>query len=58
MTFLTELLPYVKSLLMTDTCNYPNTLNHALESISNWTCQWKLQFNPHSKKSKWAYLFL
>ena len=45
MTYLTKLLPYVKSSLMIlfskgiDTHNSQNALNSNLESISNWAYQ-------------------
>ena len=37
-----------------DTCNSQNA---DLESISNWTYQWKLQFNPHPKKQANEVIF-
>ena len=40
-----------------DTHNSQNALNSDLESISNWTYQWKLQFNPDPKKQSNKVIF-
>ena len=33
-----------------------NALNFHLKSMSNWVYQWKLQFNPYSKKQALSFL--
>ena len=39
------------------TRNSQNDLNYELQSISNWTYQWKLQFNPDPKKQANEIIF-
>ena len=40
-----------------NTINSENTLNAALESISNWAYQWKMQFSPDRNKQANEVIF-